>query len=102
MKYLQCRTVPSSNYLQAVPMHIFGMMRRPHAPLVTLVKNVPYAVSMTLPWTERKRESSLLHCEYCLVLQATAQTGPWHEASELVQLMNMSICGLMEIHSIKE
>ena len=73
-------------------MHIFGMTHRPHAPSVTLVKNVAYAVSMTLLWTEKRQESNQLHYEYCLVLQATAQTGPLHEASALVQLMNISIC----------
>ena len=102
MKYLQFWTVPSLNYLQAVLMHRFDMMCRPHAPSMTPVKKMPCAVSMTLPWTERKQESSLLHCEYCLVLQATAQTEPLHEASELIQLMNISICQLMEILSIKE
>ena len=83
-------------------MHRFGMMRRPHAPSMTPVKKIACTVSMTLPWTERKWESSLLHCEYCLVLQATTQTGPLHKASELVQLMNISICQLMEIRSIEE
>jgi hypothetical protein len=90
--YLQFWTVHSLNCLQAVPMHILGMTRRPHVPSVTLVTNFAYAVSMTLLWTEKRQESSRLHYEYCVVLQATAQTGPSHEASELVQLMNISMC----------
>jgi hypothetical protein len=53
-----------------------------HVLVTLLVMQCQYTSSNTLPWSERKQESTLPHSEYYLLPPAIVLVGPFHGANE--------------------